>query len=179
MCALFTVTEMDPAMINGQTPNSLYDAKATVEPQGYDDQIVFSSPREHRLGTNNQTELEAPLSPLPNMDWMDTDPSDSLDLEGLDEDPQPPLDNHDNFVFNDESGSLDWLSDVMQLDSDPTPNIQQPHFNNLRECDASTSDPILTPRPQDVMSIFHMEDSEFRPEPVSSLYWDKLASQHL
>ena len=168
-------------MLNGTPSHSIVDRSETNQPPSISDQISLGSPQAHSLGINNQAELEPQeaLSPLPSMDWMDEDHSDSLDLEGLDEDPRPPLDTTNGLMFNDDNASLDWLSDIMQLDSDPNPSIQQQHFINSRENECSTSDPILTPQPQDVMSIFHLDDTEFRPEPMSSLYWDKLASQHL
>lgn len=170
-------------MMNGQGSPSLVDSRTIRQPSSFNDQNLANSQQLHSLGTNNQPELEEPFSPLPNMDWMDADPSDSLDLEGLDEEPAPPtFDTNDSnsLIFSDDNGSLDWLSDVMQLDSDPSTSTQTHRYDNII-CDNNSSDPVLAckPQPPDVMSIFHMEESDFRPEPVSSLYWDKLSSQHL
>jgi len=108
--------------------------------------------------------LHQPLSPLVNMDWMDSDPSQSTYLDNIPDSQQDM-----------EQSNLDWLSNVMQL---------QEQQNNL--CDDSTltlnahfsGDPVLTPKPQDVLKIFDMEESDFKtPEHGSGINWDTLMGQ--
>lgn len=123
--------------------------------------------------TSSDLDLAEPFSPLVGMEWMDHDTSNEY-LDGLGNSEMTSTDNTDSDFMNSES--LDWLSDVMHLDST---KAGQP-FNNHISHDSihSTSDPLLTPRPPDVMSIFEMDEVDFRTNHDSGINWDKLIGQN-
>ena len=121
---------------------------------------------------NSETiDLELPLSPL-DMDWIDTN-SNSHYPDGFSSHNVPTTESFSYSGHNE----LDWLSN-MHLDMD------QPKINSLDDINSSsrslsTSDPVLSPKPPDLMNIFNLDDSDFRvaTDSGSDYNWDKLISQ--
>jgi len=118
--------------------------------------------------THPTLDLHDSLSPFLDMEWADSDQTDSyLDLHDR---PQTSLDSNDNEFRYD--NNLDWLSDVISMDS-MTPNDKnvQPSYNYTLDDMSSLSDPILTPKPNDMLNIFEIDDCDYRTTSSSGINW--------
>lgn len=183
------ILEMDPRMLNNDQgapstnlqPDNSTGALSQTSNSCYSGIFLGSSSHPQNNGTSlpsaDDLDLQEPFSPLVDMDWMDSDPNNQY-LEGLGGETDRPAVNDSGFIYSGSTG-LDWLSDVMHLDSVPSKNTSS--FNHANSSDSmnSSSDPLLSPKPPDVMNIFEIDETNFRatPDTGSDINWDKLIGQ--
>lgn len=122
----------------------------------------------------NGLSLNDHLSPLDDMDWINTD-SNTNYLDDLD----PGSSAIDASNMFEDTGNLDWLSDVIQIESQSAPNSS--NNQSLSFSNSSNADPILAPKTHDVLNIFNMDDCDLRGtghlSPSITGSWDRPLGQ--
>lgn len=173
-------------------PNNVIESKKDessldLENHNTTSQPTFTSTHEFVTDNSINTDLDhmaldEPMSSLVDMDWIEND-SDNHYLNGL------PDSNTDHIV--DDNCNLDWLSDVMQLDSVHVPSsVTMSNSDRLISSNSnpttssilslsidnypSSGDPVLGPKSHDVLNIFNIDDTDFRHSanmPTTSINW--------
>lgn len=171
---------MDPQTINTQqqgrsSSGSISDFQSNFLSPNTDAQVCNSKPVQNSADSTSDVNIQEPLSPFGSMEWIDSN-SNSHYLEDIDNHGRPPLDAGVNgFMYN--GDDLGWLSDAMHMDGPPKSTHSYDNINS--SSGTLSSDPVLSPKPPDLMNIFDLDESDFRvaTESSSDLNWDKLISQ--